>query len=111
MNKNENNNMTKKVLVGAGIIAGTALAAYLLKLLKDGKKAPAKTKDCMTEMQKEIAEKVKEVQHLTEKKYDQIVDEVKSKYEAIKDVSAAELAVFSDEMKSHWKNISNAAKK
>lgn len=103
--------MTKKVFVGAGIIAGTALAAYLLKLHKEGKKAPEKAEDCMAAMQKEIAEKVKEVRNLTEKKYDEIVDEVMSKYEAIKDVSAAELAAFSDEMKAHWKNISNAAKK
>lgn len=103
--------MTKKVLVGVGIIAGTALAAHLLKLLKGGKKASEKAEDCMAAMQKEIAEKVKEVRNLTEKKYDDIVDEVMSKYEAIKDVSASEFAAFSEEMKAHWKNISNAAKK
>lgn len=111
MNKNENNGIAKKILTGAGIVAGTALAAYILKTLSDRKKAPAEVKDWMTEMQKEIAERVKDVQNLTAKKYDQIVDEVKSKYEALKDVSEDELMSFSDEMKSHWKNVTNAVKK
>lgn len=111
MNKNENNDAAKKVLVGAGIVTGAILAAYLLATSKDKEKASIEVKDWMTEMQKEIAQRVEEVQHLTEEKYDQIIDEVKPKYEKLKDVSAAELSSFSDEMKSHWKNVSNAVNK
>lgn len=101
----------KKVLVGAGIVAGTALAAYLLTSPKDRKKAAKQIKGWMTDMQKDTAEKVKQVQGLTQEKYNQIVDEVKPKYEALKDISASELSDFTDEMKSHWKNISSAVKK
>jgi len=100
-----------KVLVGAGLVAGAAVAAYLLTSPKDRKKAAKKIKAWMSEMQKETAERVKEVQGLTQEKYDQIVDEVKPKYKALKDVSETELSSFADELKSHWKNISSAANK
>lgn len=111
MNKNESNDTTKKVIIGAGIVAGAALAAYLLTTPKDREEAAKKVKSWMKEMRKDVAEKVKNVQDLTEDKYNQIVDEVKIKYEALKDVSADELLSFTDEMKSHRKNISGVAKK
>ncbi|MDP3057110.1 MAG: hypothetical protein Q8N37_01130 [bacterium] len=111
MVKTQNSDNTKKILVGAGLVAGAALAAYLLTSPKDRKKAAKKIKSWMAEMQKETAEKVQKVQDLTEEKYNQIIDEVKPKYEAAKDISAAELSTFAEEMKSHWKNISRAAKK
>ena len=111
MAKKQDNSTAKKVLAGAGLVAGAALAAYLLTSPKDRKKAAAKAKKWMIEMQKETAEKVKKVQDLTQEKYNQIVDEVKPKYEVLKDVSETELSSFADEMKSHWKNIASAAKK
>lgn len=111
MLKTQNSDNAKKVLVGAGLVAGAALAAYLLTSPKDRKKAAKKIKSWMAEMKKETAEKVQKVQDLTEEKYNQIVDEVKPKYEALKDVSSVELSAFANEMKSHWKNISRAAKK
>ena len=111
MNKNENSDVAKKVIIGAGIVAGAALAAYLLTTPEDREKAALKVKGWMADMKKDIVERVKKIQDLTEERYDQIVDEVKTKYEALKDVSAEEVSAFADEMKSHWKNISKAAKK
>jgi len=111
MVKLPDNSVAKKVLVGAGLAAGAALAAYLLTSPKDRKKAAVKVKSWMTDMQKETAERVKKVQDLTEEKYNKIIDELKPKYEALKDVSDSELSSFTKEMKSHWKNISSAAKK
>lgn len=111
MVKIPDNSAAKKVLVRAGLVVGAALAAYLLTSPEDRKKAAKKVKAWMADMQKETAEKVKKVQDLTEEKYNQIIDEIKPKYEALKDVSDSELASFAKEMKSHWKNISSAAKK
>lgn len=111
MNKKEKNDMTKKALIGAGIVAGAVVAAYLLTSPEDRKKAALKVKGWMTDMKKDTAERVKGVRDMTEDKYDEIIDEVKTKYTSLKDVSAAELSAFADELKSHWKNISDAAKK
>ncbi len=104
-------NIAKKVLIGAGLAAGAALAAYLLTTPKSRQKAATKVKGWMRDMQKDIAGKVKAVESLTQQKYNSIVDEVKPKYEALKDVSSTELESFSKEMKSHWDNISGAIKK
>jgi len=84
MVKIQNSDTVKKVLAGAGLVAGAALAAYLLTSPKDRKKAAVKIKGWMSEMEKETAEKVKKVQDLTQEKYDQIIDEVKPKYMALK---------------------------
>ncbi len=111
MAKKQNSNIAKKVLTGAGLVAGAALAAYLLTSPKDRKKAVKKVKGWMNEMQKETASKVKQVQGLTQEKYNQIVDEISPKYKALKDVSEAELSSFEKELKSHWENISNVVKK
>lgn len=111
MVKKPSNSTVNKVLIGAGLVAGTALAAYLLTSPKDRKKAAVKIKGWMKEMQKETAEKVKKVQDLTQEKYNKIVDEVRPKYEALKDVSMDELLNFANEMKAHWKSFSVAAKK
>lgn len=110
-NSLDRNSTIKKALAGAGLVAGAALAAYLLTTPKDRKKAAKQVKAWMTDMQKEVAERVKQAQDITEEKYDQIVDEVKPKYQALKDVGADEVASFVDEMKSHWKKISAAVSK
>lgn len=109
--KDNGEDMKKKVIIGAGIIAGTALAAYLLSSPKSRKKAALKVKGWMKDMQKEVATRAKAVQDLSQAKYNEIVDEVAPKYEALKDVSAVEIQEFADELKDHWNNISKAVTK
>ncbi len=104
-------NLAKKVLIGAGLAAGAALAAYLLSSPKTKKKVAAKVKGWMNDMQKDVAAKVKAVETLTKEKYHAIVDDVKPKYVALKDVSASEVESFVGEMKSHWDNISKTVEK
>lgn len=104
-------NLAKKVLIGAGIAAGTALAAYLLTSPKTRQKAAAKVKSWMRDMQKDIAGKVKAAETLTKEKYHAIIDDVKPKYVALKDASADEIESFSQEMKAHWDNLSTAMEK
>lgn len=111
MAKSNKGNLAKKVLIGAGIAAGAGLAAYLLSSPKTRKKVQLKVKGWMRDMQKEVADRVNAMQEVTQQKYEQVVDEVKPKYKALKDVSGAELDTFSGEMKAHWDNISNAMKK
>jgi uncharacterized protein YoxC len=109
--KNKEGSMVKKVLVGAGIVAGAALAAYLMTPLKERKKAEAKIKKWMRDMQKEVAGRAKAIKGLSRDKYEEIVDEVAPKYEALRDVSATEIESFTKELKAHWSNISKAVVK
>lgn len=102
---------TKKVLIGAGLAAGAALAAYLLTSPKDRKKAALAVKNWMSDMKKEVASRVKSAKDLTQQKYESIVDEVAPKYETLKDVSANEVKSFSKELKAHWGNLLKATSK
>jgi len=109
--KNNGGSMAKNVLMGAGMIAGAALAAYLMAPLKERKKAETKIKSWMRDMRKEVAGRAKEIKDLSRDKYENIVDEVAPKYEALRDVSATEIETFAGELKAHWNNISKAAAK
>lgn len=103
--------MAKKALIGAGIVAGAALAAYLLTSPKDRKKAAAKVKGWMESMKKDVASRAKKVKDLSKAKYEEIVEDVMPKYETLKDVSSTELDNFSKELKSHWNNVSKGVAK
>lgn len=103
--------MAKKALIGAGLAAGAALAAYLMTTPKDRKKAAIKIKGWMNDMKKEVAERVKSAQDVSKEKYEAIIDDVKPKYKAIKDVGTEEMEAFSKELKAHWNNISKVVAK
>lgn len=109
--KNNRGGMAKSVLVGAGLIAGAALAAYLMTPSKERKKAEAKIKKWTRDMQKEVAGRAKAIKNLSRDKYEEIVDDVAPKYEALRDVSATEIETFARELKAHWNNISKAVAK
>lgn len=109
--KNNGGGMAKNILMGAGLIAGAVLAAYLMTPLKERKKSEAKVKNWMRGMQKEVAGRAKEIKNLSRNKYEKIVDDVAPKYEALRDVSATEIGTFTKELKAHWNNISKAVAK
>lgn len=109
--KNKGGSMAKNVLVGAGLVAGAALAAYLMAPPKERKKAEVKIKNWMRNMQREVASRAKAIKGLSQGKYEEIVDEVAPKYEALRDVSATEIETFARELKAHWNNISKAVAK
>lgn len=103
--------IAKKVLIGAGLAAGAAVAAYLLSSSKTRKKAELKIKGWMRDMRSEIADRAKAVQELTQQRYEAIIDDVKPKYKALKDVSGGELEIFAQELKAHWNKISKTLAK
>lgn len=109
--KDNGGGMAKKVLIGAGLVAGAALAAWLLASPKTRKKTEVKIKGWMRDMQKEVAVRVKAIQDLSQEKYNKIIDDVKPKYEALRDVSATEIESFAKELKAHWDNISRSVAK
>lgn len=109
--KNKGGSMVKNVLAGAGIVTGAALASYLMAPPKEQKRAETKIKNWMRDMQKEVAGRAKTIKDLSQDKYENIVDEVAPKYEALRDVSATEIETFARELKAHWNNISKAAAK
>lgn len=95
--------------VGAGALALAASTYYLFGPL--GKIHRKKASGWMLKMKGEIVEKLEDAGDVTEEKYHEIVDSIADSYANAGKIAAPELKTFSNELKSHWKNIVKAAQK
>ena len=96
------------VAAGAGVVALSA-AAYLI-FGPEGKKHRKDLKSWMVKMKADVMEQMENVQEITGPVYENIVDQVKQKYQALGNVSVAELAAEADLLKKHWKMMQREAK-
>jgi len=103
----KNNNIGRKVTVGAGVVAALAAAAGAYFLTGErGKKNREKIKGWTLKMKGEVMERMEKMGDITEKQFKRVVDDVAKRYRALKSVDNAELARLAAEIKSHWDAIS-----
>jgi len=88
-----------------GFIAGIATVMLI------SRRARKDAMEWTQNMRDEVMRKAKEQKDLTQEKYNQIIEQVKPKYQSMKNVTSQELSALSDELKSHWTRISQEAKK
>ena len=98
----------EKIAIGAGVV-GASVAAYLL-FGPEGKKNRKIVKGWAVKMKGEIMEKVESIKDLTEPVYENIVDQIQSKYEKLKNIDKKEVLAVAAEMRKHWKAVSKTAK-
>jgi len=101
--KKKDSNVTKGVVLGAGIVA-MAAAGYLLFGPK-GKKNRQEIKGWTLKAKGEILEAIEGMKDVTEDKYQSIVDRVSKKYVKAKNTTTAEVKKFETEAREHWKDI------
>ncbi len=99
----------KGFFLGAGLTALAAIAAvsaYCFYGSKDALKNRRKAKAWALKAKGEILEKIEDASEMSQEMYNNIVDEVSGKYQALKNIQKSEIEQFTKELKSHWKNIS-----
>jgi hypothetical protein len=101
--KKKNNNVTKGVAIGAGLVA-MAAAGYLLFGPK-GKQNRTKIKGWTLKAKGDVLEAIEKLDHVTEDKYHAIVERVAKKYAKAKNTTKAEVARFEKDARKHWKAI------
>lgn len=102
--------MSTGAKVGMGLgLAAAGVAAYLL-WGKDGKKNRKVVRGWAVKMKGEIIEKFEKAENVTEETYHNIVDQVKARYEKMKNVDQAELKAMILDIRKHWKVMSKGAK-
>jgi hypothetical protein len=92
--------------VGAGIL-GMA-AGFLLGLFissKKGQEQISKATNWSKDMAEDLNKRVEETRDLTSEKYNSLVDEVSYKYKKLKGIKASEVDDFVDELKMRWDRI------
>jgi gas vesicle protein len=88
-----------------GVIVGAIAGIFLSP--KSGKQNQENFKKWMSDTQAEIYSRAKGAQDITQEKFDEIVDQVAQKREAIKDIKEEEWDSFVKDMKKHWNRVKN----
>lgn len=101
--KKNNSSKTTLAVLGAGAVALAASSYYFFG--PEGKIHRKKALGWMIKMKGEIVEKLSEAGDVSEETYHKIVDSVLSTYTKAGKVSAPELQLFADGLKSQWKKI------
>lgn len=105
-----NKKTKQEVVVGAGLaaVAAAAAGAYFLYGTKEGAKKRKQVKAWSLKMKAEVLEKIEKLKDLDAETYEAIVASVAKKYEQVKGIEVADVAVLTKELKSHWKSIKGA---
>jgi hypothetical protein len=103
----KNGDMTNKVAMGVGIaaLAAATAGAVFLYGTEAGKKKRKEIKGWMLKAKGDVLEKMETMKEWNEASYNTIVDNVASKYRAMKHVDPIQVAALVQDLKSHWKNI------
>ena len=113
-NGDNGSSTAKKVAIGAGIAAlGAAAVAgtYFLYGSKNAAKNRKQVKAWAIKAKGDILERLEGLKEVNEEVYNRVVDEVSAQYKKAKNLTAADLVEFVDEVKGHWKDISKDVKK
>ncbi len=100
---------TKTPIVDGIILWAQVVAVWAaLYALFNGKENASKAKEWAMNMEQEIVEKIDKVKDMTEPVLVGIIDEVKGKYEHMKDIDKDELKKMVDTLHDHWSSVIKA---
>ncbi len=103
------------IAVGIGALAALSAGAYFLYGTKEGAKKRVKIKGWMLKAKGEVLEKMEALKEVNEETYNKVLSTVMSKYQGLKNIDQAEVAVMMADLKKHWgsikKHIDSATKK
>ena len=97
---------TKNVITGTAIAAAVAAGVVIFfTSTKKGQETSAKIKKYATDLGRKISEKCDECKDLTQKKYDEIVDQVVDEYGADKKLAAKVVTMIKTDLKKRWTDV------
>ncbi len=103
--KSSNGSGKMGVGLGLGVIVAGVAGAYYLYGTKDGAKNRVKIKGWALKAKAEVVEKLEKLKEVNEENYNEVLESVMKKYQAIKNIDKTEVEVLISDMRKHWKNI------
>jgi gas vesicle protein len=105
--KKNNHSIIKGIAVGAGIatVAAAIAGTYFLYGSKNASKNRKKVKAWTFKAKGEILEQLENLSEVSEGAYHKIIKDVSNKYQELKNIDKNDITEFTEELKSHWKNI------
>lgn len=106
--------VSKNQAIGIGVgltaAAATLAGAYFLYGSKNAAKNRKVVKGWMLKAKGEVLTAVENAQNMTKEEYEKLVSTVGAGYLAAKEMSEVELAAFTKEMMTHWKDLTKTVK-
>lgn len=91
-----------KRIVGIGLLAAAAAATAYALTGERGKKNRQKLAIWAQRMKADVLGKLKELEAINEEKYHAVIDGVKARYQAMRNLDPQEVALFALQLKKHW---------
>ncbi|MBI2577250.1 MAG: hypothetical protein HYV77_00190 [Candidatus Wildermuthbacteria bacterium] len=108
--QNSNESGAKSFAAGVGLAIAAAAGAYFLYGTKSGAKQRKKIHGWTLKAKGEVLEKLEQLKEINETAYQDIVDKVTQRYQAMKNIDPQELQAFVQDLKSSWKHIRKGVK-
>lgn len=99
----------KKIVGISAVVVAAAVAAYAL-MGENGKKNRAKMAVWAKRMKADVIAKLREMEVISEEKYRAVVDAVRAKYQAMRNLDPQEVALFALQLKKHWSAVKDDLK-
>ncbi|MFA6474652.1 MAG: hypothetical protein WCV88_00440 [Patescibacteria group bacterium] len=97
--------------LGVGAVLAAGVAAYFFGQTKSGKLTAKKIKDTAIDLSKDISKRVHVIKKISQKKYDEIVEQVVDEYAAQKKVGTGTVKSLKRDLKTHWKLVQRELKR
>jgi hypothetical protein len=94
-----------KRIVGIGFLAAGAAAAAYAFTGERGMRNRQKLAIWAKRMKADVFAKLKELEAINEEKYHAVVDGVKARYQAMRNLDPQEVALFAMQLKKHWSAV------
>ncbi len=103
---------TQNVRIGIGLTAAAVAAAgtYFLYGSKNAVKNRKAVKSWMLKAKAEVLERLEDAKEMSKEEYEELINNVATKFSELKTASKVDIKGFKDEMKEHWKAIEKSAK-
>jgi len=103
---------TQNVRIGIGLTAAAVAAAgtYFLYGSKNAVKNRKAVKSWMLKAKAEVLERLEDAKEMSKEEYEELINNVATKFSELKTASKVDIKGFKDEMKEHWKVIEKSAK-
>lgn len=109
----KNNHLGVTVALGTalGALFAAGAATVFFTKTKVGKQAATKVKKVVRELSSELTDRVGALTDLSQKKYNQIVEEIVDQYAAQRKVAGTTAKALKGDLKSHWRDVQSEVKK
>ncbi len=91
-----------KRIVGIGLLTAGAVAAAYALTGERGRRNRQKLEIWAKRMKADVLTKLKELEAINEEKYHAVIDGVKARYQAMRNLDPQEVALFALQLKKHW---------